>query len=948
MTTPIVAERYTNSNTDNTDNAGNTGNAKEDAIHWRNLARQYHAYGFNVVPLGADKRPVVSGVSRTSGAPLRFRWEDWQTTKQQGKLFNEMLQPAWWADVRGVAGICGPVSGNLVCIDFDKFPDDTALKTMLAAFGLPDDYGWCARTPGNGWHIWIRVLDASSAVQKEVRNWPGVPVEALVEYRYTDHYTALPGSHHPSGGVYKWRNGAAPTEPPTLVDGDALAIYRSVTDEQPSSTKQPASSARPAEHSQPAAQNGDYAVYVARALEDECNAVRNATSHRNDRLNQAAFSLGTLIGAGVLDRQNAESELTQVAIACGLTEKETTATIRSGIEAGIKQPRRLPHPETRRQWAAGDDADGDGDQPGRHNPWPYGVEDGRIVYFTEGEDDIRRTPIADFQARIIAESEHVGSDKRTYTIAGCGIRGGVWQCTIDAEEFADANRLGRVLSSAAGALDTIHTGQAKHLPAALKRLTSDVERLRTHHRTGWYDGRFIIDGNLENGETMALPDRLSSYAIGDADADATTGVKVLRDLITAMTAERGAVMVAHMLAAPLARLARLDTRLALAIIGRTGSKKTTCTALALSIYGAGWTKPDALLGWGQGATGNAILDMASAASDMPYLIDNYKPNTGNGERDFVNVIHAILEGQTKARMTRAGEMRSSKIINCWPVVTGEDVPTRDAASLARVILLTWPENGVNTTQLTAVQRRRSELQNVGGAWIRWLSSAEGQKTATSAGSALEAKRFEWHKYITQHTPNAANPDRVATNLATLEIAWRTAMQCPALAPLAVHTTALMGGLQSAAAEMASQTADSREVERFLTHLRSALATGALQLASGVDVVPDSRQRIVGWLGSAKATSGAYLTPENALQAVRSYSGDELGHISVQMLGKQLQAGGYLVPNRDGNVRTQVRFSVRTLRVWHITDDALNGDDAAGDDAAGDDGELARIAAVLAV
>ncbi|MHC4661129.1 MAG: bifunctional DNA primase/polymerase [Planctomycetota bacterium] len=56
---------------------------------------------------------------------------------------------------------------------------------------------------------------------------------------------------------------------------------------------------------------------------------------RNDQLNKSAFSLGQHIGAGQLDRTEVENALVS---ATSLSEKEARTTIKSGIEAGIKEP----------------------------------------------------------------------------------------------------------------------------------------------------------------------------------------------------------------------------------------------------------------------------------------------------------------------------------------------------------------------------------------------------------------------------------------------------------------------------------------------------------------------------------------------------------------------------------------------------------------------------------
>ena len=177
----------------------------ERAQAMRKLAHVYHDYWlFNIVPLGDDKRPVITGVS-ASGQPLRFRWEQWQTQRQTQALFKQILRPAWWTQVYGIAAVCGPVSGNLACIDFDDSPWE-AVGNMLDLLETPLDYAWTVRTPGGGWHLWLRL---SNDVDKTLTLVDGIQRTAgkyggAVELRYTGHYTALPGSRHPNGGTYEF------------------------------------------------------------------------------------------------------------------------------------------------------------------------------------------------------------------------------------------------------------------------------------------------------------------------------------------------------------------------------------------------------------------------------------------------------------------------------------------------------------------------------------------------------------------------------------------------------------------------------------------------------------------------------------------------------------------------------------------------------------------------
>ena len=66
---------------------------------------------------------------------------------------------------------------------------------------------------------------------------------------------------------------------------------------------------------------------------------RARAGERNDTLNQVAFSLGQIVAGGRLDRGEVEQALAAAALAIGLGETETRDTIRSGIEAGMNEPR---------------------------------------------------------------------------------------------------------------------------------------------------------------------------------------------------------------------------------------------------------------------------------------------------------------------------------------------------------------------------------------------------------------------------------------------------------------------------------------------------------------------------------------------------------------------------------------------------------------------------------
>jgi len=80
--------------------------------------------------------------------------------------------------------------------------------------------------------------------------------------------------------------------------------------------------------------------YGEKALLDETiKFSRSPEGSRNEELNKSAFSIGQLIAGGELDQVQAEAALYAAAISKGLTDKEIRATIKSGIEAGMREPR---------------------------------------------------------------------------------------------------------------------------------------------------------------------------------------------------------------------------------------------------------------------------------------------------------------------------------------------------------------------------------------------------------------------------------------------------------------------------------------------------------------------------------------------------------------------------------------------------------------------------------
>lgn len=85
--------------------------------------------------------------------------------------------------------------------------------------------------------------------------------------------------------------------------------------------------------------------YCLAALDNAVRKVRGTgEGGRNDALNEAAFTLAQLVHTGGIGEGTIRGALMDAGLAIGLAKGEIEATLRSGIAAGLLQPRPLPPP----------------------------------------------------------------------------------------------------------------------------------------------------------------------------------------------------------------------------------------------------------------------------------------------------------------------------------------------------------------------------------------------------------------------------------------------------------------------------------------------------------------------------------------------------------------------------------------------------------------------------
>lgn len=207
----------------------------------------------------------------------RLKWERWQTERPDPNTVA-----GWAGRESNIAIVTGAISGLLV-LDLDS-ADAVA---EAEALGLPDTI---RANTAKGQHVYFR--HPGGTIKNRAGIKPGWDI------RCDGGYVIGPGSLHPSGAEYSWRN------PPGLFDladppGWLLDLI--------------AKPAKQVRHSV-APENGN--PYVMAALEGECEAIRNAPDGAQEStLNAAALKIGHYVGGGCLDHQCARNRLLSAALA---------------------------------------------------------------------------------------------------------------------------------------------------------------------------------------------------------------------------------------------------------------------------------------------------------------------------------------------------------------------------------------------------------------------------------------------------------------------------------------------------------------------------------------------------------------------------------------------------------------------------------------------------------
>jgi hypothetical protein len=288
------------------------------------------------------------------------------------------------ADLDGTAKDRDILSRRWMLVDLDPVrPKDTSAtdEEKDAAKGLAlvivtamSGEGWPSPViidSGNGYHLLYRV---DLPADKLARQWVKGVLKSLAERFDTDGVKIDRAVHNESRisklpGTWARKGTETPDRPHrmarlvyvpevlTCITTDQLQALVSKPEPEPASNGDRLKLR--------ATSSGGVDAYCRAALQYEAAAVALAhDGERNNALNIAAFKLGTLLHYHSISRSDVESALTHAAKRAGLSDREIAITIKSGLDAGLLEPREIPEGgERASQSKAGEPKN---DQPAQH------------------------------------------------------------------------------------------------------------------------------------------------------------------------------------------------------------------------------------------------------------------------------------------------------------------------------------------------------------------------------------------------------------------------------------------------------------------------------------------------------------------------------------------------------------------------------------------------------
>lgn len=272
----------------------------------------------------------------SSGEKLKKPYEkDWPNTA------NYPYTDTRLSSHRGNIGVCGGF-GDLLILDSDDLPRWEELGVLAL---IPKTLTIESRPGHRQFYLKCAKLTQSASLYDPEQTDAAGDYIHIGDVKGTGGQAVAPGSRHPSGSTYQIVVDAPIAEVnlehlQSIIQKFRQHKKQNRTEQNIEKLESMAKEAGQKKAETDEAKNRRYALA---ALRDEVSAIeRTPEGDRNSQLNRSAYSMGQLLAIKALDEGEVILALSEAASRAGLDSDEIRATIRSGLNDGRQQPRKIP------------------------------------------------------------------------------------------------------------------------------------------------------------------------------------------------------------------------------------------------------------------------------------------------------------------------------------------------------------------------------------------------------------------------------------------------------------------------------------------------------------------------------------------------------------------------------------------------------------------------------
>jgi len=890
------------------------------------VARGLVAAGLSVIPIApGTKEPAARLLPKhldESSGEHRPTWKDFQQ-----RLPSDRELDYWFkSGEHGLAVVTGAVSGGLLVLDFDQAGAFERWQATVAQLD-PDLLGPLAvvRT-AHGMHVYWRMPEAPPNRKLAC----GEGRKTIAETRGEGGYVLAPPTRHPDGPVYTVVSGSL-AEIPTLRADQALLLLSAARALQPEAPVRAAGDSpagaddvigafnqahtiedvleqhgytceRPGRYKRPGGERSSVLISDGRSTHFNTNDSLYSEAPGGGMRRHTPFSAWCqLVHAGDL-KAAVKAAAAELGLARAPTDRELLSQAGRALGLG----------------AAASSAEGD------DSAWPYFIHDGGLWMHRSDKEGAPRAPLVlgNFTARIVAETLIDDGDEQSesYTIeARCGTR--TRRLEMRRADFEGEGALARIVAALGARARVNPLAQNRVVLDAIKAFSQHVTEATVYTHTGWVGQRYLFSngyvdaGGWHPGQECQLPERLQRYQLlpGGELGAALTLFEELLELAPAavMVPLLGGVLlapVAHTLDAPAPMVH---------IYGQTGSRKTSLCCAALALWGL-FLPANPTDSWT--STSNSTQRLGWHLKDAPMLLDDYKLANVR-PKDVTFLLQNYGDNMARGRLDGNSELNRVYPIRATLLSSGEDQPEGEAAVLARILSVPVKRASVHLGHLSTIQQQPHGLHPLTAAYLQWLASRPACLEG-NAGALRSIRATVLHK-LEQGQEHAANPGRVASNVAALYVAWETFSAF--LVARGLWSAERRDGwlatckreLYTLARTQVELTTQERYSQVFLETLRGLIAGGRallLDLEGGAQDQLASQLLVGGY-----DRHGTYLICSAAYDLVATHlrgTGRPVG-FTARALSQMLDAEGLLLSTHENRLAIQKRINQVRAWCWHL-------------------------------